>query len=120
MPLPLATTTVSVYRPGVQTDGLPDVEPTYKRVANGVNAVISRVGGRNAGPTFERVILSARLLVDPLTQGGVQQRDVIVDETTGEQWDVEWMIHRLTDFTDFYVGQLVRRDDEVQAAVHTL
>jgi hypothetical protein len=89
--LPLSTTTVAVER----IDGMKDPyenDPAWV-VASGMRAVIGSPSGdelRSAGER-ERVDAVAQLPAQPLVNG----RDTIVDEQTGDVWQVVWVRTRL-------------------------
>lgn len=114
MPLPLSTTTVDIYRvPGdTPDDGLPDVEPTHQRIARNVPAAFARASGRQAGDQGQRSLLNTRLVID---YHGLNSGDVVVDNNTRQQWDVGWVNRYLNEIADYEVGQVTRREVEVQA-----
>jgi hypothetical protein len=116
LPLPLATTTVDVYRstpaPNALPDELPDTEPTFSVVVSAARAHITMGAGRETGDRMHRAIMSAKLLVDSV---GLDHQDVIVDKTTGIQWEVAWVDKRLNSLIDYETAQLIRRQVEVRA-----
>lgn len=98
MTIPIASTTVTIYAPGVGdldplSDGYddPDVgvaDPVAR--ATGVRAVISAGGARgNSGVSGEGQELNFSLVCDPTT---LDYRDTVLDEVTGQRFTVEWVV----------------------------
>ena len=84
--IPLPTTTILVKRPSVEDD--PTDESTFTTVVSGVRAHISTSRGRenmSGGGTQELVYW--RLSCDPCD---LTRFDMVVDEKTGEEYNVEW------------------------------
>lgn len=85
MTIPLATTTIAVYRPA---DGDPyDTSSGLTLSASGVRAQFSSPGGSDAIVDGERVSVDMRLDCDVCDIG---YQDRITDESTNEEWDVVW------------------------------
>lgn len=87
--IPLATTTISVVRGADLSDVDPwDRTPTAggETIAAGVRAVIDSPSGQEGGPG-DTETLQFTLMCDPTD---VTFRDTIVDETTGESYQVVW------------------------------
>jgi hypothetical protein len=92
--LPLATTTISVLRQPGQTEGEwrdpTDAPLDPVTVASGIRAHISVSSGVEdvaAGASQERILF--RLHCDPF-DAGIHHEDTVVDDTTGETFEVVW------------------------------
>jgi hypothetical protein len=95
--VPIATTTVTVLRPdelAATDDPYDDADEEPTEIATGVRANIAIADGREelAGRAGrEAVSFRLRCDVADITNG-----DLIVDETTGEQYAVVWSRQRVT------------------------
>lgn len=87
MTIPLATTTISVHRYNLDDVDPYDPPPTPTTVAVGVRAVISSPSGTEQVAGGQQEIVTFRLDCDPVD---LQHRDQIVDDTTGDVFDVVW------------------------------
>lgn len=99
--IPLATTTITVWRivdvtPSEGEDWPDPTDPvTREPVAEDVRAHISSPSGREDDASgAPREIVEFRLGCDPIV-GGIKHDDVIVDGTTGEQFQVTWAHSRV-------------------------
>lgn len=107
--IPVATTTISVY-------AIAESEPGEGRTrtvrASGIRAVIGALSGVETvrpGGGEERV--AARLDCDTTTSTGaaltIAHTDQIVDEQTGETFEVGWVKRKNGHGLDHYEGQIV-------------
>jgi hypothetical protein len=92
--IPVATTTVRVERR--QAD--PDVDPyendaPWVTVASGVRAHISTGRGQEDRGGSDRSIVHFRMACDQF-DGGILHTDRVVDEQSGEVYEVRWAVAR--------------------------
>ena len=73
------------------TDGFPDVEPTWSVVASGVRAVISSPGGTVLRDGSVEVVMGFRLTCDPTD---LEPADRILDEQSLVTYDLNWFTQR--------------------------
>lgn len=93
MAIPFATTTVSVLRlPAGASDDPYDAQPEREAVATGVRAHISTSTGFEQTEGGSQTVADFRMTCDPTD---VRRTDRILDETTGEEFDVEWSAPRV-------------------------
>lgn len=94
MSIPHAETTIKVLR--VPDDPMRDPydpPPPPDTIAAGVRAVISTSSGRESTAGGSQSITELRLSCDPY-DGGLHHEDTVVDEHSGEEFDVVWSRHR--------------------------
>lgn len=95
--IPIATTTVTVLRPaalGADEDPYDEALVEPAEVAAGVRANIAIAAGReDTTGRAAREAVTFRLRCDP---ADIANRDLIVDDTTGEQYAVVWARQRVT------------------------
>lgn len=92
MTIPIATTTIQVLRVPADPTRDPTEPGVEAEVAGGVRAHISTATGSEqlaSGAAQERVYF--RLAADPCD---LEHNDVVVDEATGERYEVQWVRHR--------------------------
>lgn len=90
--IPLATTTITIQRPSVDPDRDPyEEDPAPDTVAEGVRAHISSPSGREQIVGGEQEIVTFRLSCDPID---LQHVDTVVDDSTGEEYEVVWTLSR--------------------------
>lgn len=89
MAIPLATTTITVKRASTTGDAFDRSDPTTIRT--GLRAVIGGQTGQEAVRDGSSEQVTVRLVCDPYD---LHHDDVIVDETTQEQWEVVWCARR--------------------------
>ena len=100
--IPLPTTTVTIERPGADTDQFDT--PTWTVVATGVQAHIGSPGGQENRDGGARSDETGRLVCNPTA---ILARDRVTDESTGQVWGVEWVQQR-GPFLAHTVAQLTR------------
>lgn len=94
MSIPISTTTVTVLRvPGSATRDPYDPEPAATTVAAGVPAHISTSYGREQQRGGSQSVTSLRLSCDPIP-AGLLHTDRILDDKTGEVYEVTWAVAR--------------------------
>ena len=92
MAIPFATTTIAVLRAGAGASDDPyDPQPERETVASGVRAHISTSTGYEQTQGGSQSIGDFRVTCDPTD---IRHTDRIVDEVTGEEFDVEWATPR--------------------------
>lgn len=92
MAIPLATTTITVRRVPDDEDLDPyDEQPEPETVASGVRAHISTRTGRETVAGGSQEVVSFGLSCDPVD---LRHTDEVVDDTTGETFEVVWAISR--------------------------
>jgi hypothetical protein len=89
--IPIATTTVSVLRADLDNVDPYDPAPTPATVASGVRAVISSPAGTEQVAGGQQEIVNFRLDCDTTD---LRHRDQIVDDASGERFDVVWVHDR--------------------------
>lgn len=89
--IPVATTTISVTRPTVADDPY-DGAATSATVASKVRAHISTPSGREQQRGGSQESIDLRLDCDSVD---LQHTDVVVDDTTGETFQVVWAESRV-------------------------
>lgn len=87
MSIPLATTTISVLRRDVDDVDPYDTPPAASTIAAGVRAVIGSPAGAEDITGAEQETVTFRLDCDPTD---LQHRDQVVDDQTGDVFDVVW------------------------------
>lgn len=87
MSIPIATTTVSVLRADWDDADPYDPAPVPSTIASGVRAVISSPSGTEQVQGGQQEVVTFRLDCDPTD---IQHRDQIVDDATGDVFDVVW------------------------------
>lgn len=106
--IPLATTTITVWRSPTD-DGAEPFDPLdppedHEMVVAGVRAHISSPSGDEAVTSGgDREVVQFGLGCDPCD---VEHGDVVVDDTTGEQYQVDWAHHRVGLGLDHVTGGL--------------
>jgi hypothetical protein len=90
--IPLATTTISIRRPGGGGSG-DDYDPPVAAttVGAGVRAVIRSPGGSEVVTNGDRETVTWALDADPCD---LTYADVVVDDATGDRYDVLWARER--------------------------
>lgn len=100
MSIPLSTTTVALLQPGTSstsddTDdwgGAPDPETGYTPAATGIRAHLSAPSANaNFGQEGSTVSTQIRMVADPCD---IHANYRVLDETTGETYDVAWVLSR--------------------------
>lgn len=91
MSIPLATTTISVLRADIDGVDPYDPAPAASTIATGVRAVISSPSGSENIVGAEQETVTFRLDCDPTN---LTHHDQVVDETSGETFDVVWARQR--------------------------
>jgi hypothetical protein len=92
--IPLATTTVRVLRPDAGADRDPyDPPGEPSTVAAGVRATISTSSGTEKVAGGSQEVVNFRLACDQY-EGGLHHKDTIVDERSGEVYNVVWSVTR--------------------------
>lgn len=87
--IPAATTTVT-WKAASEPE--PGEGRTFSTRASGVRAVISSPNGRAQGQAGGgREVIDAVLNCDPVSG---EHTDLVVDDTTGETWEVVWVEQR--------------------------
>jgi hypothetical protein len=99
--IPVATTTITITRPGT-VDGDPTEATTPTEVAAGVRAVIGSPTGREP-EGLERV--DAVLTADVCD---LANHDLVDDDVTGDHWQVRWARTRLGVGLDHVTAGLVK------------
>lgn len=87
MGLLLQTTTVTTSRPPSKVDGMDPA--TYTTVLTAEPARLSGVSGSEARAQGTTETSDARLFLRP--DADVRRQDRVVDDLTGETWDVAWV-----------------------------
>lgn len=104
--IPLATTTITVE---AQTETEPGEGRTATTVATGRRAVIGSPGGvERYAPGGGSTTITHGLQVGP-TPELADATSVVVDEATGDRYEVVWVAHRTGLGLDHTVAGLVRR-----------
>lgn len=93
--IPVSTTTVRVLRrPSDGTLDPYDPQPSPSVVASGVRAHISTSRGSEERAGSDRSIVQFRMSCDPLPVG-LLHTDQVVDEQSGEVYEVRWAVSRV-------------------------
>lgn len=90
MAVPLTTTTITITRPAVVGDPY-DAAETTSTVASGVRAHISAPSGREAQRGGEQQTVDKILDADPVD---LRHTDRVVDDGTGQTYEVAWVDQR--------------------------
>jgi len=90
--IPLATTTVTVRRSD-QDGTIDDLDGlTFTDYRTGVRAVIAYPGGAEIVGDGTSSVVGVRLVCDPVD---LTHTDRVVDETTGLEYEVQWLAQRV-------------------------
>lgn len=110
MSIPIATTTISVERS--DQDGTKDAYDgvSYSTVFSGIRAVIGSPSGAETNAAGSSEDVGARLNCDPID---LRHGDRVVDDQTGERWEVTWTRRRLGLGLDHTVADLRAITDRV-------
>ena len=93
--IPTATTTVKILRrPADGTLDPYDPQPAAAEVATGVRAHISTGRGSEDRAGSDRSVVQFRMSCDPLAVG-LLHTDQVVDEQSGEVYEVRWAVARV-------------------------
>lgn len=103
MSIPLATTTVSVRRYNLDDVDPYDPKPTPTTVTSGVPAVISSPSGTEQVEGGQQEVVTFRLDCDPVD---LQHDDQIVDDATGDVFEVVWVRNRVGFGLDYTQAEL--------------
>lgn len=106
----LPTTTVKIMRvhPDPNRDYWDDAEPSPTAFAEGIRAHIGSPGGTENRSNGSQEIESHRLNCDPVA---MTHNDTVVDENTGESYQVLWVDQRKGLGLDHVVAGLLRTRD---------
>jgi hypothetical protein len=92
--IPLATTTVSVLRVPADPDRDPyDPTPEPSTVATGVRATISTSSGTETVAGGSQEVVNFRMSCDQFP-AKLHHKDMVVDEQSGETYNVVWTVTR--------------------------
>lgn len=96
MSIPLATTTITVWRipvnSGADLRDPTDAQPAHERIASGVRAQISSPFGRERNQGGVQEVVEFSLSCDPTDMSNL---DRIEDDATGEMYEVVWARQRV-------------------------
>lgn len=88
--LPVKTHSVRVIRPDLSSDDV-STSPATALVASGLDAVFSAPRGFSQIVGGDKEVVDANLSVD---SDDVRATDIVVDEATGETYQVSWVRYR--------------------------
>lgn len=97
MSITLATTTVTVQREASSVattdawDAADEEAAPPEVIASGLPAHLGDIAGASAGGPANEMTVKRKLLADP---ADIRKDDVVIDESTGEQWNVAWATNR--------------------------
>lgn len=105
MGLPVATTRITISRPGV---GDAMDAPALEEITNGIPAVIGSPSGTETVTNGSSEQVTARLDCDVCD---LRHGDQVTDESTGERWQVSWVRRRIGLGLDHMVGEILAVTD---------
>jgi hypothetical protein len=104
--IPFATTTISVLRVPADPDRDPyDLQPDPATVAAGIRAHISTQAGEETVAGGSQQVTNHRLSCDPF-DSGLHHKDQVVDDTSGETYEVVWSVSRYGVGMDHFQARL--------------